>query len=448
MFRKKYLGVAIVAALVFIIACQPAAAPAPPAPAQPAAPQQPVVPPPVQPQQPAAKPTDAPMPVAVKDPYKGITAAQEAWAKAAQVGPYQPSTLDWDAIEVAAKKEGKVVVYSNSSRIADVKKTFEAKYPGITVDGYDISTVDLLTKLKKEFQGNIYTADVAFVGDPATQLNEMFYPPNKVIWTFVPDVLFPNVKTAEAINSVDRDPLFVHHYSSNTWIYNTEAYKEPPVKNIWDLTKPEWKGRATFNDPQTDSGTLNCFTTLTNHPNEMAKAYEAAFGKPIKLDAGVPNAGYQWIKDLAKNDPVMTKSGGDTATNIGAKGQKNPPLGTTSWSKIRGVLSGDLAFDLMWNMTPTMGCFDLALVSIVNQAPHPNAAKLMIRWYMGDDKGGLGMSPYNVPGDANPRKDVAVPKGGKSVDETQKLLWRNEPAYTYENAIKVRDFWIANLGAR
>ena len=55
--------------------------------------------------------------------------ATDAWLKAAQLGTYAPAKQDWTAIEAAAKKEGKVLVYANSSRIADVKKLFEAKYP-------------------------------------------------------------------------------------------------------------------------------------------------------------------------------------------------------------------------------------------------------------------------------------------------------------------------------
>jgi iron(III) transport system substrate-binding protein len=459
-FHNKWFSVALCVMVIVLIAvaCAPAPEPtkAPPPPPPPttapaveptkapvaatSAPAATAAPKPTE----AAKPTVAPT-TAAKDPYKGITAAQDAWAKAAQVGPYAPATADWAAIEAAAKKEGKVAVYSNSSRIADVKKSFETAYPGITVDGYDISTVDLATKLKKEFQAGIYTADVAFTGDSPTQLNEMLYPPSKILWTWVPDVLFDNAKTDQVIDLADRDPLLIHHYSVAVWIYNTEAHKEPPLKNIWDLTKPEWKGRATLNDPQTDAGSLNCFTTFTNHPDEMAKAYEAAFGKPIKLDAGVPNAGYQWVKDFAKNDPVMTKSGGDVATNVGTKGQKNPPLGTASWSKIRGVLSGQLAFDVMWGMAPVVGCYDYVTVSMVNQATHPNAAKLMIRWYMGNQKGELGYAPYFLPGDPTPRKDMAVPQGGKSPADTGKITWRNEPTYVYDNAIKVRDFWMANL---
>ncbi|NMB25777.1 MAG: hypothetical protein GX986_09615, partial [Firmicutes bacterium] len=40
---------------------------------------------------------------------------------------------DWDQIIAAAKKEGKVVMYANSGRVANAGKIFEAKY-GIKVE--------------------------------------------------------------------------------------------------------------------------------------------------------------------------------------------------------------------------------------------------------------------------------------------------------------------------
>ena len=39
-----------------------------------------------------------------------------AWLEAAKLGPFAPSEEDWDAVYEAAKKEGKVVVYSGSSK--------------------------------------------------------------------------------------------------------------------------------------------------------------------------------------------------------------------------------------------------------------------------------------------------------------------------------------------
>ena len=44
--------------------------------------------------------------------------AKEEWLKANQLGPYYSDTQDWAAIEAAAKEEGSVIVYANSSKIA------------------------------------------------------------------------------------------------------------------------------------------------------------------------------------------------------------------------------------------------------------------------------------------------------------------------------------------
>ena len=388
---------------------------------------------------PTVAPTAAPKPT--DDPLKGLTEAQKNWAKAAELGPYAPKTQDWAAIEAAAKKEGRVAIYSNSSRWPDIKKTFEAQYPGIIVDGYDISTVDLITKLQKEQQAGVYTADVILCGDYATLVNEMLNPPNKMLWNFVPQELEP------LVDITAREPLMYHRYGLTAFVYNTEVYKESPVKNIWDFTKPEWKGKVVMPDPQKVAMGLLALTVIAKNSDVMAQEYQKAFGKPIVLESGVPNAGYQWIKDVLKNEPSLTSSSGDAATAIGTKGQKAPPIGFTTYSKIRDVIAGTLAFDVMWNMSPIIGFTEETALAIANQAPHPNAAKLLIRWMEGDEKGGKGFAPFYVPGDYPTRKDVPPPKGAKPWTDVQKFVWSGagDTAYTYNNSIKVRDFWLANL---
>ena len=77
---------------------------------------------------PAAGPTTPPTPV----PEPTLTADQ-AWLKAAELGPYAPAKQDWAAIEAAAKKEGKVLVYANSSRIETAAAEFMKLYPEIKV---------------------------------------------------------------------------------------------------------------------------------------------------------------------------------------------------------------------------------------------------------------------------------------------------------------------------
>ena len=56
------------------------------------------------------------------------------------------ATESVDELYEAVKKEGKVVVYSQSSRIKDVKASFEKQYPGIEVEAYDMGTNEIIGK--------------------------------------------------------------------------------------------------------------------------------------------------------------------------------------------------------------------------------------------------------------------------------------------------------------
>src|SRR5574341_1071305 len=123
---KAFVKILTIFVLIsFLAGC---AAPATPPPAAKEAPQpvateapQPAA---TEPPKPAA--TEAPKPAATEPPQPAATEAPvsltpaEEWAKANGVGPYQPAEEDWAAIEAAAKQEGSVMVYANSSKIEKV----------------------------------------------------------------------------------------------------------------------------------------------------------------------------------------------------------------------------------------------------------------------------------------------------------------------------------------
>jgi len=54
------------------------------------------------------------------------------WLKIAKVGPFQETEIDYDSVYQEAKKEGKLVVYSGSSRMPAVALEFEKLYPELT----------------------------------------------------------------------------------------------------------------------------------------------------------------------------------------------------------------------------------------------------------------------------------------------------------------------------
>ncbi len=194
------------------------------------------------------------------------TDAYEQWMQDAQVGPYQPDVEDWDAIYEAAKQEGTVVIYSSTSRIFDGVATFEEKYPGITVEAYNISGVEILEKIEREAEAGIRNADVVMtssVNPLAVELIE-----RQVIFNYVPQDLVP------VIPEQFREPLLTHRYGSVIMNYSDVAYADgPPITSIWELTKPEWKDRIVIRDPMRSSGSMNWMASWVVHDDVMAANY-------------------------------------------------------------------------------------------------------------------------------------------------------------------------------
>lgn len=70
------------------------------------------------------------------------------WEKSS--GIFNTDETDEELYE-KAKEEGKVTVYSISSRITKVANAFAEKYPGVEVEPFDISTNELLEKVTREY---------------------------------------------------------------------------------------------------------------------------------------------------------------------------------------------------------------------------------------------------------------------------------------------------------
>jgi iron(III) transport system substrate-binding protein len=239
-------------------------------------------------------------------------------------------------------------------------------------------------------------------------------------------------------------PFLTHHASLDVLVYNTEVNKQAPVRSLWDLTKPEWKGKAQFPDPTKMTEFIEFLTTIVQHSDEMAKEYQKVFGKPIVLTKGTPNAGYEWILRLLKNDTVIAGSTNDVSNAVGQPGQAAPPVGITAFSRLRDKEKNPkLAFDVAYDLQPVMGVGTEVVVAIVNRAKHPNAAKLMARWMMGDEKGGQGYKPYHVLGDIPTRTDQAPPEGSRSLQQFN--VWMADPAFVWDQGLAIRDFWLGNL---
>lgn len=376
-----------------------------------------------------------------------LSEAQDAWLQSAGLGPYQPEVEDYDAIYEAAKAEGSVSLLSLSSRFPALVEAFEAAYPGITVEAFDLGSTDQVDKLIREQNAQLYTMDVLFFAGENAIRNELL--PQNMIWNYVPTTTYDGKLVADLIPEALRQPLLVHSLESKVVFYNFETYPDgAPVDNLWDLTRPEWRGRVQMKDPLQTEENMNFLAGAVQHADAMAAAYEQEFGEPITLSRGVENAGYEWIKRLKDNDLVLTSSDGDVSDAVGAPGQTQPPLGlSVAGSKIRDNADG-LKLMTAWDMTPTPGLVKANYIVIANQAPHPNAAKLLVRFMLGDADGGLGFAPWHVSGQWSARSDVPVVvepvtnSGDVSLDELTAMMWQGDPDWLFDHGLEVRDFWM------
>ncbi|WP_171654068.1 ABC transporter substrate-binding protein [Paenibacillus foliorum] len=361
---------------------------------------------------------------------EGNVAAASDWAEKNGLN----KTETTDELYAKAKGEGKVVVYSQSSRIKDVKATFEAKYPGVKVEAFNMSTNDIVEKVIREQGAGIYNADVIFVKDAigavTTELTT-----KKLVHKYIPKDL--SDKMVEPYKS--KSSGLVPYFSLRAIFYNTDVYKTSPITNWWDLTQPEWKGKVLLNDPIDSADMMDLFLAMVQHSDEMKQAYKDKFGKDIVLN-GTENAAYEFIKQFLKNDPVLMKSSDEVVEAVGVSTQGKPPIGIGASSKLRDVIEKKLSIAATYDVKPKISVVGPSYLYVADKAPNVNAAKLMIRYMAGEADGKAdGFKPFNVMGSWSTRID----NGRTDQPAIDKLsVWDYDSDYFYKNFVKFREFWL------
>jgi len=384
------------------------------------------------PAEPPATEVPATEPVAAEP---SLTAAEE-WAKANGVGPWTPETEDWAAVEAAAKEEGSVVVYSNSSKIEKLIEPWAALYPDIKLAGGD--TDDIAVKMQAEQEAGNVVGDIWFNSDGHLLYGEFM--PNQWAWWYLP----PGVVEEEV--TADR-PYPLTRRSVDVIGYNNEIHPEGcPLTNWWQLTEPELKGKFYMEDPISDSSTTAKIALIVEHADEMAAAYQSLYGRDWTTDEAygddIANAGYLFLRKLAQNEPGM-QPGGDEVdaafATLGMDPSVEPGYGWTGLSSYEDTLDGELAMAPCFGLEPTVGVLKATYAAIANNAPHPNAAKLFVRFLLSEE----GFDPWNKMGAYPAVEGIPVAEGMPPRDEI--VLWPSDDLFAYQNLSQIRDFWALSL---
>lgn len=252
----------------------------------------------------------------------------------------------------AGKKEGKAVVYGSleSDSAGTIFNEFKKK-TGIEVEYWRASATKVMDRALSEYRAGRPLFDIILTNDNPMQI--MF---KEGIFAKYDS---PSAKdfTKEAI-----DPNLGPRYRNVVIgvVYNKSSINpaEAP-KTLEDLTKPQFRGKIVMPDPTQHTTTTQWVASL-----------EKLMGKE-KAD--------KYIRDLAAQKPILVESLLPAAERV-ATGETPIAITYVKYVQIFGQRGAPLDY---LRLGKFMG--DGHYLTLSNKAPHPNAGKALIDYFLGPE---------------------------------------------------------------
>jgi iron(III) transport system substrate-binding protein len=259
-----------------------------------------------------------------------------------------PVSITPDLVD-AAKKEGKVILYSSMDLPVGEKlgKAFEAQYPGIAVQIERSGSERLFQRVDQEFASNIRAVDVINTSDASHIITWKKngwlapYVTEDIAQHFLPEYRDPDGMSA----------------TSRIWLssiaYNTKLVKpEDAPTSFADLLDPKWAGKM-----------------VKGHPAYSGTIMTATFQMVREL-------GWDYMEKLSKQRVMQVQSSTDPPKKL-SLGERAVMADGNEY----GVVLLKEAGQPVEPVYPTEGTPTISgPTSIFATAPHPNAARLFQAW--------------------------------------------------------------------
>lgn len=274
----------------------------------------------------------------------------------------------------SAKKEGKAVVYGSleSDTMEAIAKSFTKK-TGIEIEYWRASATKVVDRVLSEYRAGKPLFDVVATNDNPMQL-------------MLKENIFakyesPSAKgfPKDAIENPNLGPRYRNVIIGI--VYNKGVIKPADApKSLEDLLKPQFRGKIVMPDPTQHTTTTQWVASL-----------DKVLGSKEKAD--------KFIKDLAATKPVLVESLLPAAERV-ATGETPIAITYVKYVYIFGQKGAPLDYVRLGRM---MG--DGHYITLSNKAPHANAAKTFIDYFLGDE----GMNIMAKLGEFVNRKGVFPP---------------------------------------
>lgn len=257
----------------------------------------------------------------------------------------------WAKVEAKAKEEGKLVIAASySENIPEFKK----KYPEIEVQFLPLRGGQGLAKIRAEQAAKAYTIDIDVTASSLLRIMAK----QRMLQDIgpLPEVEDPSSKFL--FDPVGEKGIAYDRGSASGMIFNTNLVPPGTEPKRWkDLADPKWKGKMTVDDPGVP-GIANRWFSLMH-----------------------PMYGEEWLKKvLFENEPAFFKRS-DGAIKITARGEYHLAV-SLGFQGVYRVLKATPNAPIKFYYPEEGAILSLLGAALINNAPHPNAARVYINWRM------------------------------------------------------------------
>lgn len=304
-----------------------------------------------------------------------------------------PEDAAWAKVVEAAKKEGKLTVYS-VHLVGDVANNVSQafnKRTGLRLEIIGGLSATALERIKTERRAGLQVAS-AMTGNTAMYLVAK---QQDGLTQSAGDL--PELRTERIREGIRYEPridkeghvLGVAASAFSTWINSNLVRPGTEPKSYRDLLKPEWKGKIAIGDPVIMPNASLIYWPLTSR-NRLDDTYFRALGKQ---ELQVQAAARMDMEALSRGQALLALAG--------ASPSAAPFL--TQGAPIKAV---DMAEGVPISRT--------SAVSLIQGAPHPNAGRVFINWLFSQEGqtvflGTLGLMGFrkDVPNFEPPQAQLA-----------------------------------------
>lgn len=277
----------------------------------------------------------------------------------------QVTDADVSKLYDAAKKEGKVVWWTGHYTQQAAEKiagAFKKKYPGVEVELLRQTGQVLFQRLTQDLKSNVHQVDVFASTDEA---HMTILKKQNALAQFVPGDIDKIPKEYQHLDAEDAYQLG----DIALMLINYNPKKVPAPRHWNDLLDGRMKDLLTVGHPG-----------FSGYVGNWVVAMNDKFGWD------------NYFKPFAKNNPKIGRSVFDATTDI-VSGERVLGPGADSLALERKAGGNSIAISFPEDDTILV----TAPVTVMKEAPHPNAARLLMNFYYSKEYSETAASTYNLP---------------------------------------------------